>query len=77
MYDSWLSSPIPGGFEEFTRNSDAIQMSTHWAQPKQQQMIKLNDICPENQKSEEASQKWNDGRRYQSETASKFRNYQL
>ncbi|CAB3406272.1 unnamed protein product [Caenorhabditis bovis] len=70
LYDSWLDSPIPGSFEEFTRNADAIKMSTHWATPKSQAMISIGRDVDENSK-------WSDGRRYQSDVASKFRNYQL
>ncbi|CAP24361.2 Protein CBG03468 [Caenorhabditis briggsae] len=80
-YDSWLHSPFPVTFEEFAKSQDKFQMSTHWAVPKTQSSIK--DIPSESlteklsTDSDKTSSRWADGDRYQSSTASAFRNYEV
>ncbi|CAI2350123.1 unnamed protein product [Caenorhabditis sp. 36 PRJEB53466] len=78
-YDSWLHSPFPVTFDEFSKSLDTFQMSTHWAVPKSQPSIAMPH---ENMKISENSQeklesRWAEGDRYQSSIASAFRNYKL
>ncbi|EFP04778.1 hypothetical protein CRE_29872 [Caenorhabditis remanei] len=79
-YDSWLHSPFPVSFEEFTKSQDTYQMSTHWAVPKTQPSIKSVPTENDNVKSErneKQKSRWSEGDRYQSSAASAFRNYKL
>ncbi|CAL2040762.1 unnamed protein product [Caenorhabditis brenneri] len=81
-YDSWLHSPFPVSFEDFTKSQDTFQMSTHWANPKTQPSIAA---MPSEKKSESSNKsfsetlesRWPESDRYQSSAASAFRNYQL
>lgn len=79
-YDSWLHSPFPVSFEDFTKSQDTFQMSTHWAVPKSQPSIAANqpEKLSQNFKSEKSEKsRWSDGDRYQSSIASAFRNYKV
>ncbi|CAD6196704.1 unnamed protein product [Caenorhabditis auriculariae] len=76
VYDLWLESPLPMTFEKFSRNADAVKMSMHWVTPKQQPMISLSELNS-SKTSQPSSDRWTDGKRYQSDSVSKFRNYQL
>uniref|UniRef100_A0A1I7TDG7 J domain-containing protein n=1 Tax=Caenorhabditis tropicalis TaxID=1561998 RepID=A0A1I7TDG7_9PELO len=81
-YDSWLHSPFPASFEEFTKSQDTFQMSTHWAIPKTQPSIaaKPSEKLPASSKddfSKKSESRWPETDRYQSSVASAFRNYTL
>lgn len=72
-YDEWIHSPLPLSFAHFEKNISMVRQSTHWATVPSTPMID-DGITVDSSKKELTDWK-ND--RYQSESAKKFRNFQI
>lgn len=72
-YDEWLHSPLPLSFAQFEKNISTVKQSTHWATVPSTAMI---DTVKNNDAETIPIDSWSNDR-YQSDSARKFRNYDL
>ncbi|GMS95681.1 hypothetical protein PENTCL1PPCAC_17856 [Pristionchus entomophagus] len=72
-YNEWLHSPLPISFDQFEKNISAVKQSTHWATAPSIPMIHSTNI---NENNAVVMENWSKNR-YQSDSAAKFRNYEL
>ncbi|GMR47984.1 hypothetical protein PMAYCL1PPCAC_18179, partial [Pristionchus mayeri] len=72
-YNEWIHSPLPLTFDQFEKNIDTVKQSTHWATVPTTPMISGDE---KNNFSHIGIEGWNKNR-YQSDSARKFRDYQI